>query len=84
MRTLGHEAKLGFHQYGIDSRHQIPFADTKREQEVDRAAFALQGISDEFLAKVFEAPRTSLWIPGAEELLRAGVAHRTDVQDIGK
>jgi len=75
-RMLGPEGRLGFHQYGIDSDREIPFADAKREQEVDRTAFAAQGIAQEFLAKIFDAPRSEIWIPTAEELLAAGVVHR--------
>lgn len=75
-RTLDPAGRLGFHQYRIASAREIPFADIKREQEIDRAAFAAQGIDNAFLEGIFDAPRTEIWIPSAKELLAAGAIHR--------
>ena len=47
-RTLGKSGRLGFHQYRIDSLHQIPFAEPAREQEKDIARFREQGIAEDF------------------------------------
>ena len=77
-RTLGPEAKLGFHQYGLDADYQVPFLDIEDEQETDRAFFEAQGIDKAFLDKIFEASQSDLWIPRKEELLDAGVVHRIE------
>lgn len=75
-RTLGPEGRLGFHQYGIDADYPVPFVDIAGEQAADRDFLRSRNIAEAFLARVFEAPHGELWIPGQDELLAAGVAHR--------
>ncbi len=79
-RTLGPNGKLGFHQYGLEADYQVPFVDIVGEQNTDRIFYQSQNISDEFLDRVFDALRSDLWVPSAEELLEAGVVHRIDVE----
>ena len=43
--------RLGFHGYGLEGRFQVPFANIRREQEIDRQAFELRGVLASFLAK---------------------------------
>lgn len=74
-RTLGPEGRLGFHQYGLDARYQVPFVDIAKEQDTDRESFEAQKVKASFLEKVFDAPREELWIPGSGELVEAGVIH---------
>lgn len=74
-RTLGVNARLGFHQYKTYSL--IPSIDVENEQLKDMKIFVLQGVSPEFLEKVFIQPPEKMWWPGIEELVRAGVVQQT-------
>lgn len=74
-RTLGANGRLGFHQYGLEARYQLPFVDIKKEQEVDRETFQSRNVKAAFLKKIFDAPREGIWIPGSGELVDAGVIH---------
>ena len=72
-RTLGKSGRLGFHQYGIDSLYQIPFAEPAREQEKDIARFREQGIAEAFLGRIFDKGPNDTWHPMTQELVAAGV-----------
>ena len=75
-RTLGTNARLGFHQYKTYSI--IPSIDVDNEQAKDMAIFVKQGVSPRFLEKIFAQPPESMWWPDIDELLDAGVVHQTD------
>jgi hypothetical protein len=77
-RYLGAEAKLGFHQYKIESSpYQLLFAlyDTQAEQKRDLALFKARKISPVFLNKIFDKPGNQIWFPAHSELLEARVVH---------
>ncbi len=74
-RTLGANARLGFHQY--KSYAVVPVIDVDEEQAKDRALFEAQGVSAGFLRKMFEQPPDNMWWPEVEELLDARVVHET-------
>ncbi|MCH8104302.1 MAG: hypothetical protein IIC58_02180 [Proteobacteria bacterium] len=74
-RTLGINARLGFHQYKTYSL--IPSIDVVAEQAKDMAIFVEQGVSPEFLEKIFIHPPKSMWWPEIDELINAGVVHQT-------
>lgn len=74
-RILGENAKLGFHQYKTHSI--IPSVNVPNEQERDMEIFKAQGVAAEFLDKIFERPPESMWWPDVDELVSAGVVHRT-------
>jgi len=74
-RTLGINARLGFHQYKTYSL--IPSIDVVAEQAKDMAIFVEQGVSSEFLEKIFIQPPKSMWWPEIDELINAGVVHQT-------
>ncbi len=74
-RTLGTEARLGFHQYKTYSI--IPSINVANEQAKDRAIFAGQGVSAAFIEKIFIQPPESMWWPEIDELVEAGVVHHT-------
>jgi len=74
-RTLGINARLGFHQYKTYSL--IPSIDVVAEQAKDMAIFEQQGVSPEFLDKVFIQPPEEMWWPEIDELINAGVVHQT-------
>ena len=75
-RTLGTNARLGFHQYKTYSI--IPSIDVDNEQAKDMAIFVKQGVSPRFLEKIFAQPPESIWWPDIDELLDAGVVQRID------
>ena len=74
-RTLGINARLGFHQYKTYSL--IPSIDVAAEQAKDMAIFEQQGVSPEFLEKIFIHPPKSMWWPEIGVLINAGVVHQT-------
>ena len=75
IRTLGTNAKLGFHQYKTYSL--IPSINVAEEQARDRAIFVKQGVSVVFLEKIFMQPPEEMWWPEIDELVDAGVVHQT-------
>jgi len=75
-RILGPNGRLGFHQYGLDADYPVPFVDIAGEQDVDREFFKARKIEDAFLARIFDASQSGLWIPTTSELLAAGVVHK--------
>lgn len=74
-RSLGTNARLGFHQYKTYSL--IPSINVDNEQARDMAIFAKQGIAPEFIDKIFMHPPESMWWPEIDELIAAGVVHQT-------
>jgi len=74
-RSLGMNARLGFHQYKTYSL--IPSINVKNEQAKDMAIFVKQGVSPEFLEKIFIQPPEDMWWPEIDELVDAGVVHQT-------
>lgn len=75
-RILVADARLGFHQYKLDSRSGHPFIDIQAEQEKDRALFVSQNITGEFVQRIFDKPHHEIWFPTPRELVAAGVVHR--------
>lgn len=73
-RTLGTNARLGFHQYKTYS--VIPSINVANEQAKDMAIFVEQGISPEFLEKIFIQPPEEMWWPDIDELVNAGIVHQ--------
>ena len=75
-RTLGTNARLGFHQYKTYSI--IPSINVDNEQAKDMAIFVKQGVSPQFLEKIFNQPPEGMWWPEIGELLDAGVVQQID------
>ena len=73
-RSLGVNAKLGFHQY--KNYAVMPVVDLDEEHAKDIALFAGQGIAPEFLRKIFQQPPHQMWWPEEDVLIRAGVIHQ--------
>ena len=74
IRTLGTNARLGFHQYKTYSL--IPSINVRSEQAKDMAIFVEQGVSPEFLEKIFIQPPEEMWWPDIDELVNAGIVHQ--------
>ncbi len=75
-RFLGSKARLGFHQYRLDSDKINPLIDIEDEQRKDLVIYKSQMINDEFLNKIFEKSQNEIWFPTHDELLAAGVVDR--------
>jgi hypothetical protein len=78
-RYLGKNAKLGFHQYGLELKFPNPLYDVKAEQEKEIEFYRLQGITANFLERVFSSPHSNIWFPSNDDLIASGVA--TDLAD---
>ena len=75
-RGLGADAKLGFHQYTINSKKLFaPNVDVKKELDKDIASFLKQGVDQAFLDKAFSMPHTDMWFPNHDELFKAGISN---------
>ena len=77
-RFLGPDAKLGFHQYRMDSPSTLQFYkfyDLKVEQKKDLSLYRAKNIDKEFLKKAFETPHDRMWFPSSQTLIDAGVIH---------
>ncbi len=70
-RHLLDGGQIGFHQYLQTSG--VQFLDTVEEQEKDRAYFKSRGVSDGFIAAMFQATHQDIWFPDREELRAAGI-----------
>lgn len=75
-RTMDRNAKLGFHQYKLESGQQPVVIDIAEELEKDRQFFSRRGLSDEFVQQVFTAAHSDLWVPDSDLLVRSGVISR--------
>jgi len=75
-RTLGRNAKLGFHRYHVALAMRTPFYNLEAEHEKERAFYRDQGVGEDFVERVFQRPPNEIWFPTHEELLSAGVVHR--------
>ncbi len=73
-RAIGMNTKIGFHQYQTFTVY--PHFDIEEEQGKDIALFKAQGISDEFLQKIFAHPPEDMWWPKHEELKAANFIHQ--------
>ena len=68
-RTLSDNAKLGFHQYRINSNKLFaPNVDIDKELKRDIVAFKKQGIDQDFLDKAFSVSHDDMWYPDHREL----------------
>ena len=73
-RSLEKNAKLGFHQYRLNSNKLFaPSVNVKKELHKDRASFLKQGVSEVFLDKAFSTPHDDMWFPKHSELIEAGI-----------
>ncbi len=75
-RTIGPDAKLGFHRYRLDAVYPMPFVDVDEEQDTDRAFYRSRGVDDAFLAHMFDRVPPDIWLPPVETLVEVGFAHR--------
>ncbi len=74
-RYLGEHARLGFHQYKLDSNKSFGYLDSDEEQEKDVVFYRRMGIDEAFLEQVFDKPENDMWFPPLAALLKYRVIH---------
>ena len=74
-RFLAKGANLAFHQYKLEAQSFDPYVDVLAEQKKDLRIYKRQGISQEFIDRLFKANKDDLWYPTIKEMLNAGVVH---------
>ena len=77
-RTLGPNARLGLHGYAIRNDRHYGMIDPRAEMQRDLAIYRAQAISEDFVARLANLPRSPMWYPERAELEAAGMitAHR--------
>jgi hypothetical protein len=72
-RVLGPNGRLGFHSYAFDSILRLQTVDVKEQETKDRVFFVEQGLSNQFIDRIFATPPTELWQPSRADLIAGGV-----------
>jgi hypothetical protein len=72
-RTLGPEARLGFHRYQMETPDKVQTLDIGGEQEKDRIYLTSRGATDDFVDQVFQAGHADIWFPSRAVLLSGGI-----------
>lgn len=75
-RSLGPYGRLGFHQIGFPGMSRGDMVDANRFME--RFLTLDAKLNKDFARKVVETPHDAIWSPTPQELLDAGVIHRSD------
>ena len=76
-RTFGPGARLGFHSYMLEDAQRLPGFNIEAEQARDRAFMQGQGVSDDFITRVYETPSSDIWFPEHGVLRQSGVVTQT-------
>lgn len=74
-RYLATGANLALHEYSSSYGNLLTSTDLKAEQEKDLRSFQRQGVSKDFLDRLFAAASDDLWYPTLDELIGANVIH---------
>lgn len=74
-RSLGPNARLGFHSYRLNSPLVALFLDPEEEMRKDMARFEGRNIEPTFLERIAATPHSDMWYPSHAELLAANVVH---------
>jgi hypothetical protein len=77
-RYIGTQAKLGFHQYRVETSKAsqfVHFYNLHAEQQRDLALFKARGVDQVFLNRVFDQPASRIWFPDHATLRGAQVVH---------
>ncbi len=72
-RTINSGAELGFHQYSLQTNHQLQNINISEELKKDRDYFIERGVSMTFVNSIFRADPNNLWKPELKTLIDAGV-----------
>jgi len=74
-RYLSSGANLAFHQYTAPGDNIGLYFDIGTEQEKDLRIYRRQGVSEDFIERIFLADQDDLWYPTVDELLESGAVH---------
>ena len=74
-RYLVEGANLGFHAYGVSSVSLRALVDIQHEQQKDQRIYEQQGVSRDFLDRLFSADHDSMWYPEIDELIDHNIVH---------
>lgn len=72
-RLLSSQARLGFHQYSVESPVDLVAVDPLRAQQTDQDYLLGRGIATEFVDDVFQSGPDTMWFPDRDVLVRAKV-----------
>ncbi|WP_050531636.1 hypothetical protein [Pseudaestuariivita atlantica] len=78
-RSADPAARIGFHSYatpGYANTGPLVLDDAAASQRRDAAAFRAQGVSEAFIARMFDAAHDTLWLPDHATLRASGVLTR--------
>ncbi|WP_282182014.1 hypothetical protein [Aliiroseovarius marinus] len=76
-RQLGPDARLGFHSYLLEDAQRLPGFNIGAEQARDRAFMLGQGVSADFITRVYETSSSDIWFPEHGFLRQSGVVTQT-------
>lgn len=76
-RQLGPNGQLGFHSYLLEDAQRLPGFNIEAEQARDREFMQGQGVSVEFIARVYDTPSSDIWFPEHVLLRQSGVVTLT-------
>ncbi|NDW54361.1 hypothetical protein [Aliiroseovarius sp. PrR006] len=76
-RQLGPDARLGFHGYLLENAQRLPGFNIEVEQARDREFMLGQGVSEDFVARVYDTPSSDIWFPEHGFLRQSGVVTQT-------
>ncbi|WP_298905438.1 hypothetical protein [uncultured Aliiroseovarius sp.] len=76
-RQFGPDARLGFHSYLLEDAQRLPGFNIEAEQARDRAFMLGQGVSADFITRVYETPSSDIWFPEHGFLRQSGVVTQT-------
>jgi len=72
-RRIGVGGEIGFHQYKTYSIQ--PNIDVETEQSRDKELMRSQGVSADFVSRVFSASPSEMWVPSHDELISSKVVN---------
>jgi len=72
-RYMAANARLGFHQYNLQSQTAFQPVDVAEAQQHDLKLLREKHVSERFLEQVFKQPSHLIWFPTIKELLESGV-----------
>ncbi|MCC5978724.1 MAG: hypothetical protein JJU21_11720 [Salinarimonas sp.] len=72
-RSLASKARLGLHGYAMRNDRNFGMIDPQVEMQRDLAIYRGQSVSEEFVAKLADLPRSPMWYPDHGELEAAGM-----------
>ncbi|MGY6645733.1 MAG: hypothetical protein ACXIVD_10980 [Salinarimonas sp.] len=72
-RSLASQARLGLHGYAMRNDRNFGMIDPRAEMQRDLAIYRAQSVSEDFVAKLTDLPRSPMWYPDHDELAAAGM-----------